>query len=52
MHNDMRDQSGYRRNTPTGQAKHAYSTQQTEGKARRLAAKLTSTHAKFKGALS
>ena len=27
---DKRDQSGYRRNTPTDQAKNAYTTQQTE----------------------
>ena len=33
-----RDESWYGRNTPTDQAKHAYSTQQTKDKARRLIA--------------
>ena len=45
---NKRDQSGYGRNTPTDQAKHAYSTQQTEDKARRLAAELTGMHVECK----
>ena len=46
-----RDQSGYGRNTPSDQAKHAYSTQQAENKARRLTAELTGMHVKYKAAL-
>ena len=45
-----RDQSGYGRNTPTDQAKHAYSTQQ-EDKARRLTAERTGMHVKYKATL-
>ena len=41
----------YGHNTPTDQAKHAYSTQQTEDKARRLTAELTGMHVKYKAAL-
>ena len=46
-----RDESWYWRNTPTDQAKHAYSTQQTEDKGRRLTAELTGMHVKCKAAL-
>ena len=48
---EKRDQPGYGRSTLTDQAKHAYSTQQTKGKARRLTAELTGMHAKYKAAL-
>ena len=46
-----RDDSWYGRNTPTDQAKHAYSTQQIEDKARRLTAELTGLHVKYRMAL-
>ena len=48
---DKRAHSGYGRNTPTPEAKHAYSTQQTEDKARRLTAELTGMHVEYKAAL-
>ena len=35
---NARDESWYGHNTPTDQARHAYSTQQTEDKARRITA--------------
>ena len=41
---NTRDESWYGRNTPTDHAKHAYSTQQTEDKARRITAELTGMH--------
>ena len=46
-----RDESWYDRNTPTDQVKHAYSTQQTEDKARRLTAELTGHHVKYRMAI-
>ena len=45
---DKQDWFGYGRNTPTDQAKHAYSTQQTEDKARRLIAELPGMQVKCK----
>ena len=48
---NTRDGSWYGRNTPTDQANHAYSTQQTEDKARRTTAELTGMHVKYKAAL-
>ena len=41
-----RDESWYGHSTPTDQAKHAYSTQQTKDKARHLTAELTGLHVK------
>ena len=46
-----REESWYGRNTPTDQAKNAYSTQQTADKARRLTAELTGMHVKYRMAL-
>ena len=46
-----RDESWYGRNTPTDQAKLAYSNQQTEDKARRLTAELTGHHVKCRMAI-
>ena len=48
---DTRARSGYGRNTPTDQAKHANSTQQTEDKASRLTAELTGMPFKYKAVL-
>ena len=45
---DKRAQSGYGHNTPIDQAKHAFSIQQTEDKARRLTAEHTGMHVKYK----
>ena len=46
-----RGESWYGRNTPTGQAMHAHSTQQTEDKARRFTAEPTGHHVKYRMAL-
>ena len=43
-----RDESWYGRSTPTDQAKNAYSTQQTEDKARRPTAALTGLRVKYR----
>ena len=51
QNDDKRGHSGYGRNTPTGQAKYANSTQQTEDNARRLTAELTGMHVKYKAAI-
>ena len=46
-----RTQSGYGHNTPTDQAKHAYSTRHAKEKARRLTAEFTAMHVIYKAAL-
>ena len=48
---NKRAQSGYGRNTPTDQAKLAYSTRQAEDKARRPTAELTGMSVKYKAEL-
>ena len=48
---ELRPAIGYGHNTPTGQAKNAYSTKQTEDKARRRTAELTDMRVKYRAAL-
>ena len=43
--------TGYVRNTPTDQARHAASTPKTEDKARRLTTELTGMHVTYRAAL-
>ena len=43
-----RPTTGHGHNTPTDQAKHVYSTHQTEDKARQLSAGLTGMHVKYR----